>query len=145
MTAINFDFVSAFVYVVIFGYEPEFRFVYEEGEYPKMWWVSLGRFARIHGVYVDIDYMVYDECEEEEWILPDEFDFSDEEDDDNWFDIDDLKDVPDFDCPNWGAIMAAVIEGGKKYLQEEIFDWYDIIEIPDVDSWDPEWVFDLSF
>ena len=71
--SLNSDFVSAFVYVSLYGYEPEFRLVYEPGEYPQMVWVSLGRFARVHGRMVNIDHIVD-------------------------FDVEDLKSIPGEGC-----------------------------------------------
>ncbi|MFM6396520.1 MAG: hypothetical protein ACKPFF_07530 [Planktothrix sp.] len=57
--AIDYNFLSAFVWVGLWGYEPEFRFIYEEGEYPQMVWITWGVWARVHGRYINIDDVEY--------------------------------------------------------------------------------------
>lgn len=83
----NSDFLFAFCSISIFGYEPEFRFVYEEGDIPQMVWISLGCFARVHGRYVDID----------RYVLEDD-DIFDVEDEENPFRPQDLNSIPGEGC-----------------------------------------------
>lgn len=133
----DFDFLYAFVLVVLFGYEPEFRFIYEEGEYPQMIWIELGRFARVHGVYVDIDRYVLedDDIFDVELDLPNEFLFEDEEE---YFDANDLKDIPDE--PQWHLMKW---QPKTQWAFEDIFDYFDLISIPDLGAFLPEDVFNI--
>ena len=104
-TAINFDFATAFVFVVL-GYNPEFRFVYEKGQAEDfvICYDTTGKditgFGKAHGYWVNIDDIV---------------------ENDNWFDKDDVKDIPD---------------------QEEICvrEWFDAEDFEDLDL-EENWFF----
>ena len=167
MTAINFDFVTAFISVVILGYEPAFRFVYEKGLADDfvICYDTTGKdiigFGHCHGYWIDIDAIVEDWFNSEDVAdIPDLYDFYYDDtiledfnldfcfdasaipdvEDDNWFDEKDVKDIPDFDSPNWGAIMAVAGKG----ICKDIFDWFDILSIPEVGAFNPEDIFDMS-
>ena len=109
MTTINFDFWTAFISVVLFGYEPEFRFVYEEGQAEDFVICYAGKditgFGHCHGYWIDIDAIVEDWFDSEDVAdIPELYDFysnddfyynDEEEEDNNWFDAEDLINIPD--------------------------------------------------
>jgi hypothetical protein len=158
---LNFEFATAFTYVTFFSFEPTFRFVYEpefishyddvvicydkEGK-------DITGFGKAHGRYINIDLIEEDWFDEDDIsAIPDLYDFysnddfyydEEEEEDNNWFDESDVKDIPDFDSPNWGAIMA--VAGKGKGICKDIFDWFDILSIPEVGAFNSEDIFDMS-